>query len=121
MGYGHDGDGDFDYEAGRAEAEMEMLHLAEFEEMDARWAEFFPEGDARRCPSHPNVKTSSPDGMFDAPCGRCEYEMSLDADAEYASTLIDAQEAAETEHNPIVAYRMGHPIYLSDIPDDCPF
>jgi hypothetical protein len=33
------------------------------------------EGDARRCPRHPNIKTSSPDGMFDAPCGACEAEM----------------------------------------------
>jgi hypothetical protein len=31
-------------------------------------------GDARRCPSHPHIKTSSPCGMFDAPCGQCEYE-----------------------------------------------
>lgn len=32
-------------------------------------------GDARRCPRHPGVKTSSDDGMFDAPCDRCEAEM----------------------------------------------
>ena len=32
-------------------------------------------GDARRCPKHPEVKTSSPDGMFDAPCGKCEAAM----------------------------------------------
>lgn len=31
-------------------------------------------GDPRRCPHHPQVVTSSPDGMFDAPCGACEYE-----------------------------------------------
>jgi len=30
--------------------------------------------DPRRCPRHPNVQTSSDDGMFDAPCGECEYE-----------------------------------------------
>lgn len=30
-------------------------------------------GDPRRCPRHGEV-TSSPDGMFDAPCGRCEME-----------------------------------------------
>jgi len=33
------------------------------------------EGDARRCPRHPNVRTSSPDGMFDGLCGECEAEM----------------------------------------------
>jgi len=35
-------------------------------------------GDPRRCPSHPHVTTSSPDGMFDAPCGECEAEMEND-------------------------------------------
>jgi len=41
--------------------------------------DFFEEqgmtGDPRRCPRHPNVPTSSADGMFDAPCGSCEAEM----------------------------------------------
>ena len=32
-------------------------------------------GDARRCSFHPGVKTSSDDGMFDAPCYKCEAEM----------------------------------------------
>ena len=31
-------------------------------------------GDPRRCHLHPHVVTSSDDGMFDAPCGECEYE-----------------------------------------------
>lgn len=32
-------------------------------------------GDARRCPRHPHVKTSSDDGMFDtAGCDECEAE-----------------------------------------------
>ena len=41
--------------------------------------DFFEEqgmtGDPRRCPRHPNVPTSSADGMFDAPCGSCEADM----------------------------------------------
>lgn len=37
-------------------------------------------GDARRCPRHPEVKTSSPDGQFGAPCGRCEMEMDEESD-----------------------------------------
>jgi hypothetical protein len=37
---------------------------------DELGAEF---GDPRRCPIHPHVVTSSPDGMFDCPCGECEY------------------------------------------------
>lgn len=32
-------------------------------------------GDARRCPRHPNIKTSSDDGMHDGLCGECEAEM----------------------------------------------
>lgn len=32
-------------------------------------------GDPRRCPRHPDQKTSSNDGMFDAPCGKCEHEI----------------------------------------------
>lgn len=33
------------------------------------------DGDARRCPRHPHVATSSPDGLHDTPCGLCEQEM----------------------------------------------
>lgn len=29
----------------------------------------------RRCPRHPDQVTSSDDGVFDAPCGACEFEM----------------------------------------------
>jgi hypothetical protein len=43
----------------------------EAEELDYE----FLSGDPRRCPRHPHVKTSSDDGMFDAPCDECEYEM----------------------------------------------
>ena len=32
-------------------------------------------GDPRTCPRHPHVRTSSGDGMFDAPCYACEAEM----------------------------------------------
>jgi len=32
-------------------------------------------GDPRRCPRHPNVATSSPDGMIDGLCGECEAAM----------------------------------------------
>ena len=39
-------------------------------------------GDPRRCPRHPHVKTSSDNGMFDAPCGECESEDDA-ADYEY--------------------------------------
>lgn len=34
-------------------------------------------GDARRCPRHPHVKTSSDDGMFDGDCGECEHESEM--------------------------------------------
>lgn len=36
-------------------------------------------GDPRRCPRHPHVRTSSPDGMFDGLCGECEAAMDDDA------------------------------------------
>lgn len=35
-------------------------------------------GDPRRCPRHPGVQTSSPDGMHDAPCGACENAQEAD-------------------------------------------
>lgn len=38
------------------------------------------EGDPRRCPRHPEVTTSSPDGLFDAPCGLCEAAMEAGID-----------------------------------------
>lgn len=44
---------------------------------EAEEEELFATGDPRRCPRHPNIATSSPDGMFDAPCGECEYECSV--------------------------------------------
>lgn len=54
-------------------------------------------GDPRRCPHHPHMVTSSPDGMFDCPCGECEYEMSKAAREEeynrvggYSPSLFDA-------------------------------
>lgn len=43
-------------------------------------------GDPRRCPHHPHIKTSSNDGMFDAPCDECEH--------------ADDQRAAEWEVSP---------------------
>jgi len=36
-------------------------------------------GDPRRCPVHPHIETSSADGMFDGPCGACEFEMESEA------------------------------------------
>ncbi len=38
-------------------------------------------GDPRRCPRHPHVATSSPDGMFDGLCHICEGEADEEADA----------------------------------------
>src|SRR5258708_1823341 len=34
------------------------------------------QGDPRRCPRHPHVATSTPDGFFDMCCNICEGEMS---------------------------------------------
>jgi len=41
------------------------------EEEHMRDSADFGFGDARRCPRHPHVKTSSDDGMFDGVCGPC--------------------------------------------------
>lgn len=38
-------------------------------------------GDARRCPRHPGVKTSSDDGMFDCDCYKCEGEAEEEEEA----------------------------------------
>lgn len=54
-------------------AREEPYELTGFEEhMDHENGAF---GDARRCPHHPEVKTSSDDGMFDCDCYKCEGEM----------------------------------------------
>jgi hypothetical protein len=42
-------------------------------------------GDARRCPHHPHIKTSSEDGMHDAPCHACEAAMDDDDFGGYPS------------------------------------
>lgn len=43
---------------------------------DELGAEF---GDPRRCPIHGEM-ISSPDGMFDAPCGACEHAYDLESE-----------------------------------------
>lgn len=63
-------------------------------------------GDPRRCPWHGEV-TSSPDGMFDAPCGACEhaYEEECAArayEAECASGVAPAPAAAVEEDDGLV-------------------
>lgn len=55
-----------------------------------------PEGDPRRCPRHPQVPTSSADGMFDAPCGVCETEMDADAHRPDFDTALSTFLAALT-------------------------
>lgn len=57
--------------------ELSTIEWEQYMEETGRWYE----GDPRRCPHHPHVVTSSPDGMFDAPCGECEYAMYEDAQA----------------------------------------
>lgn len=66
-------------------------------------------GNARVCPSHPWVVTSSPDGMFDCPCGVCEAEM---------ENMGPHDQEPVVEDDPIIGRRMGHPVYLSQVEDD---
>lgn len=71
-------------------------------------------GDPRRCPVHPWINISDPLGMFDAPCGRCEYEMEVGHDLDDT----EGPDQAPDPNDPVVATRMGHPVRLSDLPDD---
>ncbi len=72
-----------------AETEREGFGFDEFVDLEAEARDYeigAEYGDPRRCPKHPHVATSSPDGMFDAPCGACEYEGDkLEAEAEEAA------------------------------------
>ena len=64
------------------------------------------EGDARRCPAHPNIKTSSPCGMFDAPCGQCEHDMAMiEVKAEWEALTPEGKQAIITENDRIVRER----------------
>lgn len=57
-------------------------------------------GDARRCPLHPHIKTSSDDSMFDGLCSECEYIDSLPIEAItsplLSTTSIQAANAASS-------------------------
>ena len=51
-------------------------------------------GDARRCPHHPHVATSSPCGSFDAPCGECEGDALDELQAEQEAAVAELSPAA---------------------------
>lgn len=67
------------------DADGELMTAEEEARQDEMGAEM---GDPRRCPRHPNVKTSSNDGMFDCLCEICEGEMSDEAE-EHRATHAD--------------------------------
>jgi len=78
-----------------------MSHMYEAAEWAAREAAEENEpyyGDARRCPAHPHVKTSSDDGMFDGLCWECEAFCD-----DPTGELIDESEE-ETERHPDDSY-----------------
>ncbi len=69
-------------------------------------------GDPRRCPVHPEQRTSSPDGLFDAPCGRCEaLSAAEDARLEWEALTPEERKALE---DAAAQARRGEP-------DDLPF
>ena len=72
-------------------------------------------GDARRCPRHPHVKTSSDDGMFDADCGECEYE------SEMAYRQQQDEECPPTLRDPATADTIPAPVLKAPEDDDIPF
>lgn len=68
-----------------------------------------------QCSAHPNVITSN--GMFDAPCGHCEYLMSLPTEEEMLEegyTLINGQWRKEGDEEELPV-----PVKFDD--DDIPF
>ena len=83
----------------------------------------FPMGDARRCPAHPHVRTSSNDGLHDAPCGECEHEIWLNYDMLEESEETDT-EPMSTPHRytekELLASGMAEYL-LADDKDDVPF
>lgn len=73
-----------------------------------------PAGDCRRCPAH-GCATSSPDGMFDAPCGACESEMeAADAARDWEALSPDAKAVVLAEVAAIDAARAA--AWASDAP-----
>ena len=77
----------------------------------------FYTGDPRRCAVHPNVATSSPDGLFDAPCPECEFAMDEDAARDAWDSWTPEERARfEAIEVPKVA---DADVFLAD--DDIPF
>jgi len=81
--------------------ELDTMEWEQYMEATGRWYE----GDPRRCKIHPHVTTSSPDGMFDAPCGECEMGMAEDADearalARDSAPAVDRQTNADADLDP---------------------
>lgn len=76
-------------------------------------------GDPRRCPRHPGVRTSSDDGMFDAPCHLCEGEMSDEADRWDCNPENPRRSQCGYPTNSFFQW----PTFwsASRVPDECPF
>lgn len=72
---------------GTQEYEQELLEWEAQHERDGDWYD----GDPRRCRVHPEIVTSSPDGIFDGLCWKCEQA----ADGAYDDLTIEEQ-AADT-------------------------
>jgi hypothetical protein len=79
--------------------------------------EEFNTGDARHCPHHPHVKTSSEDGMFDGLCGECEYNASSEAMAESAWDAKNEEEKARI--NAEEDAREAYKAHLEDTDEIC--
>lgn len=71
-------------------------------------------GDPRRCPTHPQVVTSSPDGMFDGLCWICESGME-----EEEPPNLDNGVSSAVDPSPTAEDYPGQRIDGSD--DDIPF
>jgi hypothetical protein len=92
-------------------------------------------GDARRCPRHPHVQTSSPDGLFDTCCPECEAEMAMEPDdqphtddamftcPDCAATMLDWQRDGHVciARDDFEDDRRGAAFLHDDIADDIEF
>jgi hypothetical protein len=85
-------------------------------------------GDPRRCPRHPGEVTSSRDGMFDAPCGACEWagqdEYEARRDGPSLAEMTPAEREAELAGRRAEAeaeYHLRQMQARADADDDFPF
>ena len=77
---------------GSIDHEQDLIEWEADMERNNRWYE----GDARRCAIHPDIKTSSDDGMFDGDCWKCEQAM-CEEGSDYTPASVEREHEAWTK------------------------